>query len=856
MHPSVFISYRRSETGGHAGRLFERLRGWYDEKEIFYDVDTLDIGDVFPQRIDDAIQAANVVLVVIGPDWLRTINERARNNRKIDFVRREVAAAIENQREGKSVVLPILVGGADMPSRQALHADLQKELGRLPDYNAHSFQSSQRDWDHQFARLRERLAKVEGVPRARFRLPPDIEQPYSVIDELLSFHFRDFHDNLPALYASLAERSSVAVVARSTIYGMGGVGKTQLALKYTLDYRDRYVGVWWFRAESDTALRTDMSKCCECIGVLVPEGEHPGQILKQWLESQKGTWLLVFDNAEGPDALRSYLPLGAAHHVIVTSRNPAWGGVSTPLEVDVWTTEQSEKYLADRLSGGEPNEMRALAESLGGLPLALEVASSYLDETGVTAREYLELIEAKGDVIGRTTGYERSLATTLSLAFDTLSAEARLLLRLCAFAAPEPVPEWMFREAGAQLPSALMEAVGDGLKWNHVVGELRRYGLAKRIQITSEENGHALVFHRLTQHVVRTRLASAEDCRAFSGVLYSGCPNDPSHPKDWPRYEALVEHATQLIRIHKAYHIDTYEFARLLGSVAIFLSQKGNHKDARELQERVLEAHRRVLGEEHPETLTSMTNLAVTLGAQGDHAGARELQERVLEAHRRVLGEEHPETLTSMTNLAVTLSDQGDHAGARELEERVLEARRRVLGEEHPDTLTSMNNLAVTLSDQGDHAGARELQERVLEAHRRVLGEEHPGTLASMGNLAVTLRAQGDHTGARELQERVLEAHRRVLGEEHPDTLKSMNNLAVTLSDQGDHAGAWELQERVLEARRRVLGEEHPGTLKSMNNLAAMLREQGDHAGARELQERVLEARRRVLGERRGNRHD
>jgi len=360
---------------------------------------------------------------------------------------------------------------------------------------------------------------------------------------------------------------------------------------------------------------------------------------------------------------------------------------------------------------------------------------------------------------------------TLSLAFDKVSERSRLVLRICAFAASEPIPEWMFREAGNQLPSMFMETVGDGLKWNHVVGELRRYGLAKRILIRSYDGGHALLFHRLTQQVVRTRIAAAEDRMAFYRMLDNVCPDDPYCPHDWPRYEALVEHVTQLGRVHEAYHIDTYEFARLLSRVAIFLSQKGNHKDARELAERALEARRRVLGEEHPDTLTSTSNFAMVLLAQGDHAGARELQERVLETVRRVLGEEHPDTLTSMNNLAVALLAQGDHAGARELKERALEVRRRVLGEEHPDTLTSMSNLAVTLGDQSDHVGARELKERVLETRRRVLGEEHPDTLTSMGNLAAMLRAHGDRAGARELEERVFEARRRVLGEEHPDTL-------------------------------------------------------------------------------------
>ena len=147
-------------------------------------------------------------------------------------------------------------------------------------------------------------------------------------------------------------------------------------------------------------------------------------------------------------------------------------------------------------------------------------------------------------------------------------------------------------------------------------------------------------------------------------------------------------------------------------------------------------------------------------------------QERVLEVRARVLGEEHPDTLTSMGNLAVTLSAQGDHAGARQLEERVLEVRKRVLGEEHPSTLTSMGNLAVTLSAQGDHAGARQLQERVLEVRTRMLGEEHPDTLNSMWNLGLGLLDVGRVDAALRMRHKCFNGRYKVLGDQHPDTME------------------------------------------------------------------------------------
>ncbi len=285
-----------------------------------------------------------------------------------------------------------------------------------------------------------------------------------------------------------------------------------------------------------------------------------------------------------------------------------------------------------------------------------------------------------------------------------------------------------------------------------------------------------------------------------------------------------------------------------LSGLAAMLHAQGRYGEAQDVADQILQSSERVLGSEHPDTLSSVNNLAQALYAQGNLAKACKLQEQVVEAMIRQLGQEHPDTLTSLNNLAQTLKAQGDLAKARELEKQVLEARARLQGQEHPDTLMSMNNLAQTLKAQGDLAKAHELQEQVLEARARLLGKEHPDTLASLNNLAQTLYAQGDLAGAHKLQEEVVSAMSRLLGKEHPNTLTSLNNLAQTLYSQGDLAGARKLQEQVMEARARLLGKEHPNTLTSMNNLAQTLYSQRDLAGARKLQEQVLEAMTRLLG--------
>jgi hypothetical protein len=527
---ALFISYRRTDAGGHAGRLFDRLRHWFDAGDVFLDLNGIDAGQAFPAQLDAAVQAAQVVLVVIGPDWLASLNARVAQP-QVDYVRQELVRALELQGScGRPAIIPILVGGAEMPNRDSLAPDLQTELGAICTLDAHEFRGKQDDWDNQFVRLRHLIARQPGVREPRFRPPAGVQRPFHVIDHTLSAHFHDPDGLLGRLRATL-ERGVAAVVARAALFGMGGVGKTHLALKYSYEYRDRYVGVWWFRAESDVSLQLDARDACTEVSASVNGGELPSRALVRWLAAQPGTWLLVFDNAEDPAALRPHLPDGSPHHVIVTSRNPAWGGLAHPVELGVWTPTQAAQFLEKRLPGQAAAHRFGLAEDLGGLPLALEHAASYVDATGTAIADYRALL-AGGDTGGLTldrgrvaTGYERTVAATLSLAFGRLSPAATQLLHICAFAAPDLLPERFLRETRAALPAELAEASDSPLTWDDIVGEVRRFGLADRIAIPMLEQAPgkggegtepALSFHRLTQHVVgsdsRGPLNAVEQC--------------------------------------------------------------------------------------------------------------------------------------------------------------------------------------------------------------------------------------------------------------------------------------------------------------------------------------------------------
>ena len=258
----------------------------------------------------------------------------------------------------------------------------------------------------------------------------------------------------------------------------------------------------------------------------------------------------------------------------------------------------------------------------------------------------------------------------------------------------------------------------------------------------------------------------------------------------------------------------------------------GLYDAALPLQERALATRRRVLGEEHPQTLNSINQMGVLLDSQGKLEEAERYYREALEKFRRVLGEEHPETLTSINNMGFLMWAQGKPNEAEPYLREALEKRRRLSGEAHPDTLTSISNMGGLLHSQRKLDEAEPYFREALEKRRRVLGEEHPETLLSIGNLGSLLRAQGKLDEAEPYYREALEKSRRVLGEEHPDTLIAISNMGFLLRAEGKLDEAEPYYREALTKYGRVLGKEHAETLISMDNLGSLLSSQGQYAAA------------------------
>ncbi|ABW14129.1 putative ATP/GTP binding protein [Parafrankia sp. EAN1pec] len=563
-------------------------------------------------------------------------------------------------------------------------------------------------------------------------------------------------------------------VAVTALHGMGGVGKTQLALEYAHRHTGDYTLIWWIDAEQTTLLAEKIATLARPLGLPTTTVPETASGVLAALARRPG-WLVVFDNAEHPTALAPWLPTGPGH-VLITSRNPAWEHLAATVDVDLLPRPESVALLTHQLPGLDPAVAGALADELGDLPLALAQAGAYLARTRTPPRDYLAQFRARRAeylATGDPPLYAGRLDTCWSLSLQRLAADAPAavwLLQACALLAPDPIPlalfptlplrrrRWWHRRhppaAGQDVREAVAAAADYSLLRHH-------------------DSDGTLTVHRLVQAVIAGQLTDAQRRTLTDTTTRLLTAATPTHqaddPRSWPAWTALGPHLlhahSQLTGPDDPHHLRT-----TTDQFCYQLYARGDYTAANTL---ALRLHRDALhhhSPDHPTTLAAAHTLATTYNALGHHQAARQLAQDTLARQRRVLGDNHPRTLTSANNLAAQMYAMGEHQAARQLAQDTLARQRRVLGNDHPRTLTSANNLATYLSAMGEHQAARQLDEDTLARRRRVLGDNHPNTLTSAGNLAGRLGVLGEHQAARQLAQDTLARQRRVLGDNHPNT--------------------------------------------------------------------------------------
>ncbi|MGW8876665.1 tetratricopeptide repeat protein [Streptomyces mirabilis] len=688
----------------------------------------------------------------------------------------------------------------------------------------------------------------------------------------------------------LIEQVGSALSVRGTpvvqvLCGLGGSGKTAIALEVAFGWLGRGQRVWWVDARQSITLEAGLRAVARQAGASEDElrAGDTADVLWSCLARYERPWLLVVDNADdpalldGPGKLRKgtgwiRLPAAGRGGVLVTTRDSTrqtWGGACALHAVSPLTGEgipDAAQILRDHVgeTAGSFDDAQHLARRLGGLPLALRLAGTYLADANdvptpyrepdmpVDFRSYQAALDRGLEHVDRGSVIDQTWAMSLKLLEQRGLPLARPLLRLIATFADAPLPYTLLLTprtlAGA---GELAQLDGPGV-WS-LLTALAALGLVDLQPATGSDALPVLRVHPLVRDASLDHTALGTAVQALHSAAFAQETGMPEELDYWEHWALLQPHALDLFHRVAGSELPDPTIVDAAATAADLaarhLQAKGLYDQARSEFEAVLAHQRAILGDTHPDTLNTGHNFAGLLRDLGEVERARGEFEAVLAHRRAILGDTDPDTLTTRHDLAVVLRDLGEAERARGEFEAVLALQRDTFGDTHPNTLITRHELAGVLRDLGEAERARGEFEAVLALQRDTLGDTHRSTLVTRHNLAGVLRDLGEAERARGEFEAVLAHQRAILGDTHPDTLTTWHNLAVVLRDLGEVEQARSEFEAVLAYRRAILGDTHPSTLVTRHSLAGVLRDLGEVEQARSEFEAILAHQRDTLGD-------
>jgi tetratricopeptide (TPR) repeat protein len=822
--PKVFISYSH-DSQEHADRVLElsdHLRA--DGIDCILDQYEDAPPEGFPRWMDRQIRAANYVLMICTPTYFRRVmrEEEPGKGHGVAWESTLIYQYIYNEGTSNKRFIPVLLEGGQeskipvpwqgvkyfrtmtKEGYEELYRRLTGQpltpkpaLGTLrkmpPRERKQDFSSNQAKEQHAPVNDPAVDAKPTSTNQATAAASPRI---WSMPFQRNPF-FTGRDDLLTHLHSILATGKQAALSQPQAISGLGGIGKTQTAIEYAYRYRDDYNVIIWLKAESRETLLSDLPTLAQLLNL--PQKPDQGQeqiveMIKDWFQSHTG-WLLIFDNADDLAMIRDFLPAGGQGHILLTTRSQVTGNIAKRINVERMETEEGTLFLLhraglledttlDAISEVERAKARELVEEVGGLPLALDQAGAFIEETQCGLTGYLqlyrtrqaELLKRRGRLV---TDHPDSVATTWSLSFEKVEQAnpvAADLLRLCAFLDPDVIPEEMMTKGASELGSTLQVVAAEPLRLNDAIVDVRTYSLLRR------NPDHTLTIHRLVQAVLKQGMNKSTQRRWAERAVRAVNQAFPEVEYDtWLQCQHYMPQVQACAALIDQWGMTFPETAQLLRQAGDYLEQSAQYAQAEPLYLRALSIRENILGSEHSDTATTLHQLAILYADQGKYEQAEPLYQRALAIYEKTKGPEDPWTAATLNQLASLYIDQGKYEQAEPLYQRALTIKEKILEPEHPSTAITLHQLAVLYANQGKYEQAESLYQRALAISEKTPGPEHPSTAATLHALAVLYMNQGNYAQAESLMQRALAIAEKVLGPNHPDTVRRRKGYADLL---------------------------------------------------------------------------
>lgn len=721
---SVFISYAHSDNENSdpskrwLNRLLEQLQPLVLQDRVSAWSDTeIDLGEQWANSIKKQLQRARVAVLLVSPAFLAS--KYIRNS--------ELPILLMNAMNEGRIVLPVILrpclfAETTFKYPDAAHGPEELSLSIFQSANPPDEPLNSMEEDEQDEVLLSVARRILKLAPAK---PATVSPPAAAVGTSGS----RMPNTTPALWnvphprnlfftgrTQVLDDLSGALTSggKAALSGMGGAGKTQTAVEYAYRHRNEYSAVLWARADSEDSLKAGYAAIAAKLDL--PEKDETDRdvviaAMKRWLEGHSG-WLLILDNADDLALVSDLLRREWGGHILLTTRAYATGSVSK-VEIKEMVPEEGALFLLRRAKLIEIDDAlesateadRELAKKItrevGGLPLALDQAGAFIEEKPSSLGEYLEFYRSEGIELraarGGITSDHEPVTITFTLAFrqvEGANAAAADMLRVCAFLAPDAIPEELFVSGAAELGENLSAAAGGGINLVKIIGEAGRFSLIRR----NTKSG-TIEIHRLVQQVLKDEM-SEEARRVWAEQVVRGLNEAfPSvEHKDWPLCEKLLPHAQEAARLIEEYGFEFDEAARLLNQAGTYCCERARYAEAEQLLARALSICEKALGPDHPDVATSLNNLANLYHNQGKYSEAKPLHVRSLSIREKVFEPDHPDVALSLNNLARLYDNQGKYAEAEPLYVRSLGIHEKALGPDHPISSIIRENYAALLS--------------------------------------------------------------------------------------------------------------------------------------------------------------
>jgi tetratricopeptide (TPR) repeat protein len=644
----VFISYShkdqryRGQLETHLALLKREgvIEVWHDRK--------ITAGREWADQIDENLEQASIILLLISSDFLAS-----------DYCYdKEMGRGLEKHHNGEARVIPIIIRSADWSTAPFAKLQALPQEGKPVD----SWRKKDEAWTDVAKGIRQVVEELSGQPN-----PPSIQgisEPRKPVWNI-PFERNPFFTGREDILVEI--REALLSSGRAAFSGLGGIGKTQTAVEYAYRHKENYGQILWGKAESKESLISDFAQLGSILNLPEKDAQDQQEIVnavQRWLRHHEH-WLLILDNADDLSLIHPFIQGLQSSHILLTTRAQATGTISR-IEVRELPEQEGIAFLLRRAKliakdtsyETIPQDLRtqalAIVRELGGLPLAMDQAGAYIEETQCGLAGYLDLYRTQGvDLLKErgllAPGHPDPVATTWVLSFNKMEQAipaAAALLTFCAFLHPDTIPEELFTDGASELGPVLGPVAEDPILFNKALGEILKFSLIHR-----DMNTHTLDIHRLVQAVIREslddetrnqwieRLIRAID-RVFPEVEF----------KNWAQCDRLLLQTKHCASLIIANNLQLREGARVLNRTAYYLYERARYAEAKPLYQRALRISEQALGADHPQVALNLNNLAELYRTQGKHAEAEPLFQRARHIFEKTLGLENPDTRSARKN--------------------------------------------------------------------------------------------------------------------------------------------------------------------------------------------------------------